>query len=152
MKELGAEKLHEECGVFGVYSPKESDVVMKTYYGIFALQHRGQESCGIAVNDDGVISGHKDVGIVNDVFDAETITKLGQGHIAIGHVRYGTKITATQANAQPMTVNHMKGAMALATNGAIINAGELRHELEMNGLIFHSVSDSEIIASIITSF
>lgn len=149
MRELEAEKLHEECGVFGVYSPKESDVAMKTYYGIFALQHRGQESCGIAVNDDGVITGYKDVGIVNDVFDAETIRKLGEGHIAIGHVRYGTKITATQANAQPMTVNHMKGSMALATNGAIINAGELRHELEMKGLIFHSVSDSEIIASII---
>ncbi len=151
MEDLNFEfdKLHEECGVFGVYSPKEFDVAMKTYYGIFALQHRGQESCGIAVNDDGVIKTHKDVGIVNDVFDAETIEKLGRGHIAIGHVRYGTKITATQANAQPMTINHMKGSMALATNGAIVNAAELRRELEMNGLIFHSVSDSEIIASII---
>lgn len=149
MDEFYHDKLHEECGVFGVYSPREDDVAMKTYYGIFALQHRGQESCGIAVNNDGVITGHKDVGIVNDVFDTDAIAKLGRGHIAVGHVRYGTKITATQANAQPMTVNHMKGSMALVTNSAIINAEELRNDLEMNGRIFHSVSDSEVIASII---
>ena len=148
MDELNFDKLHEECGVFGIYSPSESDVAMKTYYGIFALQHRGQESCGIAVNNDGDITGYKDVGIVNDVFDSETISKLGSGQIAVGHVRYGTKITANQANAQPMIVNHKKGSMALATNSAIINAGELRSDLEMNGLIFHSVSDSEIMASI----
>ena len=148
MDEFYHDKLHEECGVFGVYSPREDDVAMKTYYGIFALQHRGQESCGIAVNNDGVITGHKDVGIVNDVFDTDAIAKLGRGHIAVGHVRYGTKITANQANAQPMIVNHKKGSMALATNSAIINAGELRSDLEMNGLIFHSVSDSEIMASI----
>ena len=148
MDEFYHDKLHEECGVFGVYSPREDDVAMKTYYGIFALQHRGQESCGIAVNNDGVITGHKDVGIVNDVFDTDAIAKLGRGHIAVGHVRYGTKITANHANAQPMIVNHKKGSMALATNSAIINAGELRSDLEMNGLIFHSVSDSEIMASI----
>lgn len=148
MDEFYHDKLHEECGVFGVYSPREDDVAMKTYYGIFALQHRGQESCGIAVNNDGDITGYKDVGIVNDVFGSETISKLGSGQIAVGHVRYGTKITANQANAQPMIVNHKKGSMALATNSAIINAGELRSDLEMNGLIFHSVSDSEIMASI----
>ena len=76
MDELNFDKLHEECGVFGIYSPSESDVAMKTYYGIFALQHRGQESCGIAVNNDGDITGYKDVGIVNDVFDSETILLL----------------------------------------------------------------------------
>lgn len=144
-----SDSIHEECGVFGIYSPNEEDVALQTYYGIFALQHRGQESCGIAVNDKGVITRHKDVGIVNDVFNHDIVQKLGKGQIAIGHVRYGTKITATRSNSQPMTVNHMKGSMALSLNGAITNAYKLRRSLEMSGYIFHSVSDSELIASII---
>lgn len=143
------DSIHEECGVFGIYSADEEDVALQTYYGIFALQHRGQESCGIAVNDKGVITRHKDVGIVNDVFDHDIVNKLGKGQIALGHVRYGTKITATRSNSQPMTVNHMKGTMALALNGSITNAYQLRRNLEMSGYIFHSVSDSELIASII---
>lgn len=141
--------IHEECGVFGISSLDGEDVALQTYYGIFALQHRGQESCGIAVNDRGVITRYKDVGIVNDVFTHDIVKSLGKGQMAVGHVRYGTKITATRSNSQPMTVNHRKGSMALALNGSITNACQLRRELELSGSIFHSVSDSELIASII---
>ncbi len=136
-------------GVFGVYSPTRSNLVSEVYYGIYALQHRGQESCGIAVNDGGVITSHKDVGLVDAVFDRESLARLGDGEIAIGHCHYSKRVTATRANAQPMTVNHMKGQMALAMNGALINAPALRHELELLGSIFHSLSDSELIATTI---
>ena len=87
-------EIHEECGVFGVYTKDDLDVAASTYYGLFSLQHRGQESCGIVVNDDGVMTGFKDVGLVNDVFTKDILASLGRGHIAIGHVRYGTKVTA----------------------------------------------------------
>ena len=136
-------------GVFGIYSPTPDELAVDCYYGIFALQHRGQESCGIAVNEDGVISSHKDVGLVDAVFDQSALNRLGRGRIAIGHVRYGTRVTTTRANAQPMTVNHMKGSMAIAVNGALLNAHALRRELEMSGSIFHSVSESELLASVI---
>lgn len=142
--------IHEECGVFGIYSEKTTDVAMSAYYALFALQHRGQESCGIAVNDDGVITCHKDNGLVNDVFKKDTLDALGQGQMAVGHVRYGTTGSGGIFNAQPMVVNHIKGSMALAHNGNLTNSAELREALEMNGSIFHSTSDTEVISYIIT--
>jgi len=143
-------KIHEECGVFGIYSPEQADVATTTYYGLFALQHRGQESCGIVVNDSGVFNTYKDTGLVNDVFSKEKLKKLGLGNIAIGHVRYGTAASKGRANAQPMVVNHIKGNMALAHNGSLTNYLELREELELNGSIFHTTSDTEIIAYLVT--
>ena len=143
-------ELHEECGVFGIFADQTADVAASCYYALFALQHRGQESCGIAVNDDGVITCQKENGLVGDVFTADKLQNLGQGQMAIGHVRYGTSENKGIANAQPMLINHVKGSMAIAHNGSLTNAAELREELEMNGSIFHSNSDTEVIAYIIT--
>lgn len=142
--------LHEECGVFGIYSEDTQNVAETTYYGLFALQHRGQESCGIVVNDEGVINYYKDTGIVNDVFTREIIDNLGSGQMAVGHVRYGKYERNERLNSQPLVVNHHKGRMALAHNGALVNSFELRTELELEGSIFHTTSDAEIISHIIT--
>lgn len=142
--------LREECGVFGVFSSSPRDVARDAYYGLFALQHRGQESCGIVVNDDGVFSSYKDTGLVNDVFTNERLEKLGFGNMAIGHVRYSTTGTTDRNNAQPIVINHIKGRMALAHNGNLINSYELRSQLELKGSIFHTTSDTEVIAYIIT--
>ncbi len=142
--------IHEECGVFGIFAPEKQAVASTAYYALFALQHRGQESAGIVVNDDGVFKTHKDVGLVNDVFSHETLEKLGEGNMAIGHVRYGTTGTGGRENAQPIVVNHLKGNMALAHNGNLINSYELRTELENEGSIFHTTSDTEVISYIIT--
>lgn len=144
------EKIHEECGIFGVYSSKNYEIASDVYYGLFALQHRGQESCGIVVNDDGLFNFYKDLGLVNDVFNQDILTKLGEGSIAIGHVRYGTTGSTDRENAQPLVVNHVKGRMALAHNGNITNSLELRTELELNGSIFHTTSDTEVISYLIT--
>lgn len=144
------EKIHEECGIFGVYSSKNYEIASDVYYGLFALQHRGQESCGIVVNDDGLFNFYKDIGLVNDVFNQDILTKLGEGSIAIGHVRYGTTGSTDRENAQPLVVNHVKGRMALAHNGNITNSLELRTELELNGSIFHTTSDTEVISYLIT--
>lgn len=142
--------LREECGVFGIYAPEASDIARTVYYGLFALQHRGQESCGIVVNDDGLFASYKDTGLVNDVFTPEILDRLGRGRIAVGHVRYGTTGTNDRNNAQPIVVNHIKGRMALAHNGNLVNSGELRHELELQGSIFHTTSDTEVISYMIT--
>lgn len=142
--------IREECGVFGIYSPEATDVAHTAYYGLFALQHRGQESCGIVVNDDGVFNSYKDTGLVNDVFTPEILDSFGKGRIAVGHVRYGTTGSNGRNNAQPIVVNHIKGNMALAHNGNLVNSGELRHELELQGSIFHTTSDTEVISYIIT--
>ena len=142
--------IHEECGVFGIFAPSTQEVASTTYYALFALQHRGQESAGIVVNDDGVFKAYKDVGLVNDVFSAEVIKNLGTGNMAIGHVRYGTTGTSGRENAQPIVVNHLKGNMALAHNGNLVNSFELRAELENEGCIFHTTSDTEVISYIIT--
>lgn len=141
--------LHEECGVFGVYAFEPSPVALTTYYGLFALQHRGQESCGIVVCDDGLFRSYKDLGIVNDVFKPEIIEKLGMGNMAVGHVRYGTTGATDRVNAQPIVVNHMKGHLALAHNGNLVNSLELRREQEMQGCIFHTTSDTEVISYVI---
>ena len=142
--------LHEECGVFGVFANKKSNVAATAYYGLFALQHRGQESCGIVVNDDGVFNSYKDVGLVNDVFTPEILGNLGLGNMAVGHVRYGTTGANARLNAQPILVNHFKGRLALAHNGNLVNTYELRHELELAGSIFHTTSDTEVISYLIT--
>ncbi len=142
--------LHEECGIFGIYSQEKQNVADTVYYGLFALQHRGQESCGIVVNDDGVFQHYKDNGLVNDVFTRPVLDKLGYGTMAIGHDRYSTTGANDRINAQPIVVNHHKGRMALAHNGNIVNAFELRQALEMEGSIFHSTNDSEVIAYVIT--
>ncbi len=143
-------KLHEECGVFGICGSVSTNVAADCYLGLFALQHRGQESCGIVVNDDGVFHSHKDDGLVGDVFSPAILDKLGNGTMAIAHCRYGTAMTRGRANAQPMVVNHVKGRMALAYNGSLVNAHELREELELGGAIFHTASDAEVISYIIT--
>ncbi len=142
--------LHEECGVFGVISPQRADVAHMAYYGLYALQHRGQESCGIVINDDGVFSSHKDPGLLSEVFSADILSRMPQGNMAVGHVRYGTTGGSSRSNCQPVEVNHQKGKMALAHNGNLSNAAELRDTLEMSGAIFHSTSDTEIIAYIVT--
>jgi amidophosphoribosyltransferase len=142
--------IHEECGVFGVYSPENYDVARMTYYGLFALQHRGQESCGIVVNDDGLFQSYKDIGLVNEVFTPERLEALGSGNIAVGHVRYGTTGSNDRTNAQPIVVNHIKGHMALAHNGNLVNSYELRSKLELEGSIFHTTSDTEVISYMIT--
>ncbi len=139
-------KLREECGVFGIYSKQTEDVASSVYYGLFALQHRGQESCGIVVNDDGLFTAYKENGLVNDVFTAKKLQKLGMGNMALGHVRYGAAGTGDVANAQPLVVNHVKGRLALAQNGCLTNSAKLRKGLELEGAIFHSTSDMEVIA------
>ncbi len=142
----------EECGVFGVFERPgvRADVATTVYYGLFSLQHRGQESCGIVVNDDGLFQDYRDVGIVGDVFTPRVLSSLGEGNIAVGHVRYGTTGVSERGNAQPIVVNHIKGRMALAHNGNLVNSGELRRELELSGSIFHTTSDTEVISYIIT--
>lgn len=142
--------IHEECGVFGVFSPEPTNVAAMAYYALYALQHRGQESCGITVNDDGVFSSHKDLGLVNDVFSREVLSRFPEGKIAIGHVRYGTTGATSRRNCQPLAINHQKGKLALAHNGNLSNADILRDKLELAGAIFHTTIDTEIIAYLIT--
>lgn len=142
--------IHEECGVFGVLSNQKENLGKLVYYGLYALQHRGQESCGIVVNDDGMFSSYKDLGLVNEVFSRETLAHLSEGRMAVGHVRYGTTGGTIRNNCQPIEVNHQKGKMALAHNGNLSNALELRDKLELSGAIFHTTSDTETIAYMIT--
>lgn len=142
--------LHEECGVFGIYSPEPADLASSVYYGLYALQHRGQESCGIVVNDDGVFYSHKDLGLVSEIFTKDVMAHYPSGRIAVGHVRYGTTGGNSRRNCQPIEVNHSRGKMALSHNGNLSNAYDLRYGLEMSGAIFHTTSDTETIAYIIT--
>lgn len=136
--------------MFGIYSPDTSDVAMQTYLGLYALQHRGQESCGIVVNDRGLFNYHKDLGLVHEVFDKDTLARLGQGNIAVGHVRYSTTGKPIRSNAQPLVVRHIKGPLAIAHNGNLVNARELRIEYENKGMIFHTTNDTEVISYAIT--
>ena len=142
--------IHEECGVFGVMGTKKEHMAGIVYYGLYALQHRGQESCGIVVNDDGAFSSYKDLGLVSEVFSEDTFTHFPMGNMAVGHVRYGTTGGNTRNNCQPIEVNHQKGKLALAHNGNLSNALELRDKLELSGAIFHTTSDTETIAYVIT--
>ena len=136
--------------VFGIFSTKTENVASSTYYGLYALQHRGQASSGIVVNDDGLFRAHKDSGIVNDVFSHRTIAQLGLGQMALGNVRYGTSATKDRVNAEPMVVNHVKGKLAISHDGALVNYADLRRELELQGAIFHTSNDVEVMAYMIT--
>ena len=144
-----SDKLGEECGVFGVYDFDGGDVASTIYYGLFALQHRGQESCGIAVSDTagpkGKVLSAKDMGLLNEAFTPEILEKL-KGDIGVGHVRYSTAGSSTRENAQPLVLNYVKGTLGLAHNGNLINAPELRRELAYTGAIFQTTIDSEVIA------
>ncbi len=143
------DKLSEECGVFGIYDFDGGDVASTIYYGLFALQHRGQESCGIAVSDTegpkGKVLSVKEMGLLNENFTPDTLEKL-KGDIGVGHVRYSTAGSSTRENAQPLVLNYVKGTLGLAHNGNLINAGQLRRELEYSGAIFQTTIDSEVIA------
>ena len=144
--------LHEECGVFGIYDKTgETDMVSAVYSALYALQHRGQESCGIALNVDGVLSGYRDLGLVSEVFTKRVLEELPQGaKMATGHVRYATAGQRSRSNAHPMILHHCKGAMAVCHNGNLVNASQLRRKLEMSGSIFHGTSDTEVIAYLLT--
>ena len=141
--------VHEECGVFGIYSPERMALAKLVYCALYALQHRGQESAGIALNDDGVFSSCRDTGLVSEVFSPDKLNVLGDGNIAVGHVRYSTTGADSKRNIQPLLINHYKGQMALAHNGNLTNASLLRRSLESRGSIFHSTTDTEVIAYMI---
>lgn len=140
------DSIHEECGVFGIYETKTSDVAASVYFGLYALQHRGQESCGITVCDDGIFRHKRADGLVSEVFSREELDKLGSGNMAVGHVRYSTTGGHNHNNIQPLVIRHIKGNMALVHNGNLVNAAELRRSFEMSGAIFHGTSDTEAIA------
>ena len=138
--------IHEECGIFGIHGSKYS--ASDVYYGLFSLQHRGQESCGIATNDDASIECVKGMGLVSDVLSSDKISNL-KGDIAIGHVRYSTAGGSVPENAQPIVTQYSKGTLSIAHNGNLTNAFELKRELEDKGAIFHTTTDSEVIAYLI---
>ncbi len=138
--------LHEECGVLGIFGAKTADVASLVYLGLHALQHRGQESCGIAVNSDGVFSHYKGDGLVSEVFSPEKLERLGNGNMALGHVRYSTTGGRDINNIQPLVIRHIKGNLALAHNGNLTNSDEIRRKIELSGGIFHGSSDTEAIA------
>ena len=139
-------QLHEECGVFGIFSPVSADVAAASYFGLYALQHRGQESAGIAVCDRGVITQHRDNGLVSEVFTKDVLHSLGEGQMAVGHVRYSTTGGKSRNNIQPLVIRHVKGNLALVHNGNLTNAFDLRRSFELSGAIFHGTSDTEAIA------
>lgn len=144
------DEIKEECGIFGIYTKeKKEDLVGTVCVGLTALQHRGEESCGIAINEDGIIHFHKDVGLVSDVFTKHVQETLPEGKMAIGHVRYSTTGVSKKENAQPMVVRHKKGNLAIAHNGNLTNALELKRELEDQGAIFTTTSDTEVICHVI---
>ena len=143
------DKPQDECGVFGIYADKEDiDVARLTHFALFALQHRGQESCGIAVNDNGTIVYHKNLGLVPEVFDDVILNHL-KGQIAVGHVRYAKHRENTRENAQPLVTKYVKGTLTIAHNASIVNAKSLREELEAQGALFQGSSDTEVLAYLI---
>ena len=136
--------IHEECGLFGISDP-HGDCARTTYYGLYALQHRGQEACGIATINQRVLSFHKDVGLVGDVFHPDVLDRLN-GTMAVGHVRYATTGGGQRENAQPLTLKYVKGTLAVAHNGNLVNTKQLRTAFEYRGAIFQTTTDSELIA------
>lgn len=151
-KDLISDEIHEECGVFGIYDLDGNDIAGSIYYGLFALQHRGQESCGMAVSDTngpkGKVKAFKGMGLVNEVFTPESFDDM-KGNIGVGHVRYSTAGGSTPENTQPLVINYVKGTLALSHNGNLINALELKDELAYTGAIFQTTIDSEVIAYLI---
>ncbi|MBC3796647.1 amidophosphoribosyltransferase [Acetobacterium tundrae] len=143
------DKFHDECGIMGVYlKSKEINCASYIYYGLYALQHRGQESAGISVNKDGKIQTHKEVGLVSEAFKNGALKQM-KGNIGIGHVRYSTSGDEGVTNAQPLTVNHSTGQIALAHNGNLINDNALREMLEDSGVVFQTTIDTEVMVNII---
>lgn len=142
------EGLHEECGVFGIFSDGTINPAYACYNGLLALQHRGQESCGIAVSDDGVIDYHKNMGLVTEVFNNSILDSLN-GQMGISHVRYSTAGGSVLENAQPLVMRYVKGTLSVAHNGNLTNALELRRQLEQRGAIFQTTIDSEVICYVI---
>jgi len=145
----GMDKFKEECGVFGIFAQDSLPVEEITFYGLFALQHRGQDSAGIAVSDGKNIKYHKDKGLVPEVFDGNTLARLKGGKIAIGHVYYSTTGEVHLYDAQPLVIKYKKGTIALANNGQLINAEQFREELENEGAVFQTSTDSEVVANLI---
>ncbi|NLL06337.1 MAG: amidophosphoribosyltransferase [Clostridiaceae bacterium] len=143
------DKLNEECGVFGIFDRNHLDSSRLTNYALYALQHRGQESAGIAVNDNGSFMYHKDMGLVPEIFNEDILHSL-KGRLAIGHVRYSTTGASLRENAQPMVIKYKNGNMALAHNGNLVNATQVREKLEEDGVIFQSNNDSEVILNLIS--
>lgn len=141
--------VREECGVFGMFQPDGRDIVRDMYYGLHALQHRGQEACGIAVTDTagprGAVTCCKGAGLVSEVFSEEVLSSM-KGNLSIGHVRYSTTGASTQENAQPLVIKYSKGSLCLAHNGNLVNTDALHRELETNGAVFQTTTDSEILA------
>lgn len=142
------DKMHEECGVVGVFSQNPDITSQLIYYGLFALQHRGQESAGIAINTGGKIEYYKNMGLVSDVMTDDVINRLSGG-VAIGHVRYSTTGASEVENSQPLVVRYKKGSLALAHNGNLVNADSLRELLEDSGVIFQTSTDTEVVANMI---
>lgn len=145
------DKLREECGVVGIYSSDDEDVADKLCYGLLALQHRGQESAGIAVSKDGKVDYHKDMGLVTEVFNSEIVKKL-KGNIGIGHVRYSTTGDSHVYNAQPLVVKYRNGSISLAHNGNLVNASTIREMLEDEGVVFQTSTDSEVVANLMARY
>src|SRR5437868_12599 len=140
--------MHEECGLFGIFARNE-DVANLTYFGLYALQHRGQESAGIAVSDGTTLTVHKDMGLVAQVFTEESLAAM-HGHIAIGHTRYSTTGGAKLSNAQPMRFSHATvGDFLLAHNGNLTNAETLHKQLSSAGVTFESTSDTEVLGRLL---
>lgn len=143
------DEIHEACGVFGISNQDGLDTAQTVYFGLYALQHRGQESCGIAINNNGEITGYKGIGLVPEVFTEKILDRL-EGDMAIGHTRYSTTGGSSVENCQPLIFTYKGGKMALAHNGNLINALKIRYELEDKGAIFQTSTDSEVIANLIS--
>jgi len=143
------DKLKEECGVFGIFDPDGNNVAPSVYYGLTALQHRGQEACGMVISDtDGPVGNylcHKDAGLVSEVFHEQNLKNI-KGNLGIGHVRYSTTGGSRAENAQPLAISYIKGTLALAHNGNLVNTADLKWDLIQNGAVFHTTTDSEVIA------
>ena len=135
--------------VLGIFGAETENVASSVYYGLYALQHRGQASAGIVVNDDGLFRVYKDSGLVNEVFTPAVLSGLGLGQMALGNVRYGTSASKDRINAEPILVNHSKGKMAIALDGKLVNGAEMKCEMELKGSIFHTANDAEIISAVI---
>lgn len=149
MDRTAEERIKEECGVFGIFNPDGTEAASTISYGLASLQHRGQESCGIAVCDTegpkGNMNVHKGMGLVHEVLKEKNLAEL-KGNLGVGHVRYSTTGAAVLHNAQPLVLNYIKGTLALAHNGNLVNTEELREELARTGAIFQTTTDSEVIA------
>ena len=146
------DSMHEECGVFGVYSAETRDVANTVYYGLYALQHRGQESCGIAVAYANKVEYYKGMGLIPDVFSGGALASLPEGDIAVGHVRYSTTGASLLVNAQPIVFTGKCGKMALAHNGNLTNTDELRADLIADNAVFQTTIDSEAMAMLINKY